>query len=224
MKSTLTIIFSLISFFAMAQFDAVEKSMSMSEGEQNGYAIEMRGTDKKKAENIWKDFGKQFGKVDRDRKQDEYLLYQVNISDLGSGKVNVYTRFEKNGLNTTVRFWFKKDGEFINSVDHGKAVRGVKTFLVNYGNEVKKEIIREEIKAEEKSLNELEKDLNKLVKKNEGYHKNIEKAKETIANAERAIEENLIDQETKKKEIEAQKVTLQKVNEKLNTVGKKEQD
>ena len=58
--------------------------------------------------------------------------------------------------------------------------------------------------------------------KNDDYHKDIEKAKQKIAEAEKNIEKNVVDQENKVKEIDTQKVVVDKVIEKLNNLGKKD--
>ena len=64
------------------------------------------------------------------------------------------------------------------------------------------------------------KDLEKLIKKNKGYHKDIEKAKEAILKAENAIQQNIKDQEMKRAEVQGQKEIMEMVQKKLNEVGK----
>ena len=71
-------------------------------------------------------------------------------------------------------------------------------------------------------LSDLEKDLKKLKEKNEDFHNDIEKAKQKIIEAEKNIEKNIVDQENKGKEIDTQKVAVEKVVEKLNNLGKKD--
>ena len=94
--------------------------------------------------------------------------------------------------------------------------------MKDYFVSVRKKVVAEEVKMEEKNLSNLEKDLKKLKEKNEDLHKDIEKAKLKIAEAEKNIEKNLVDQDNKGKEISTQKDVLGKVTEKLNNIGKKD--
>ena len=71
----------------------------------------------------------------------------------------------------------------------------------DYFIEVRKKVVAEELKVEEKNLSNLEKDLKKLKEKNDDYHKDIEKAKQKIAEAEKNIEKNTLDQENKGKDV-----------------------
>ena len=80
--------------------------------------------------------------------------------------------------------------------------------------------IREMLKDQDKQLGNLEKDLNKLEKKNQNLHNDIQKAKEEILKKEREIEENLVMQGDKKKEIEKQRETIRETTKKLSNVGK----
>ena len=54
----------------------------------------------------------------------------------------------------------------------------------------------------------------------QGYHKDIEKAKEAILKAENAIQQNIKDQEMKRAEVQGQKEIMEMVQKKLNEVGK----
>ena len=56
-----------------------------------------------------------------------------------------------------------------------------------------------------RNIKRLERDLKKLIDRNGDLKKDIEKAKDTIRKAEAEIEENIIDQEKKRVEIDAQK-------------------
>ena len=66
----------------------------------------------------------------------------------------------------------------------------------------------------------MEKELRKLEKKNTGYHKDIEKAKEKIEKAEKDIEQNLRDQEDQRITIEQQRKVIEEIIERLNNLGR----
>ena len=85
---------------------------------------------------------------------------------------------------------------------------------------VRKKVIQKELDREEKKIKDLNKDLLKLGEKNEDLHKDIENYKKKITEAQKNIEKNLNDQDTKMVEIGAQKKVVDKVIDRLNSVGK----
>jgi chromosome segregation ATPase len=112
-------------------------------------------------------------------------------------------------------------GAFVNSEDHPNQSQVVKQFMDDYYFEVRKRVVSEELKEEERKQADLEKDLKKLKEKKEDYLNEIEKCKQKIAEAEKNIEKNAGDQVAKDKEIDAQKSAVKKVVEKLNNLAKK---
>jgi len=218
----LTVIISLfIPSFLLSQ--VIEETASMKEGAHNAFVIELEGADKKVAEEVWKKMIGQHGKVKRDRKAKEWKSESIILPSIKKNyNINVTAKVEDLRGNARLYTWIKMDGNFINSDENTDEARGVKELLEEYALEVEKAMIAKEVEWEQKKLNDLDKDLSKLIKKNEGYHKDIEKAEKAILEAEKNIEQNVIDQEDKKIEIEEQKAALVKVQEKLMAVGKKE--
>ena len=216
-KSILTLAFCFVAFGLVAQ--VVEKGMNMSAGEQNGLEVDLVG-DSKTSEKIWKEYVKPYGKSDWDRKNKEHVLFNVRVPAISSEQVTIVARFNQYRNMTKGSFWIKSGDDYLNSEDHGEAFRGSGEFLQEYAYEVERHSIREKMKEQEKDLGRLEKDLERLIKKNKNLHKDIEKAKETIAKKEREIEENLQGQDSKKGEIERQRETIQETTVELTKVGK----
>lgn len=212
-----TILLSGLGAFLHAQ--VAEMTMQMSAGEQSGLEVDLP-IDKKSAEKLWKSYVKPFGKIDWDRKNKEHVLFDKRISSISSDAVTIIAKFNTYGKETKGSFWFKSGGEWIDT--NNEAIQGAGQFLQEFAYEAERERIKGQIGDEEKGLSSLEKELNKLIKKNEGFHKDIEKAKEAIAKKEKEIEENLKEQEEKKAEIEAQKSKIAGTTESLGKVGKKE--
>ena len=210
-------------FPALLFGQVIEEKASMSEGVQNAFVIELEGADRKMAENVWKEYIGQFGKTKRDRKSKEWRSPAIILPAIDDDyNINLTGKFEDLRGNSRIYAWVKMDGNFINSDEFTNEARGMKDFLEEYSLEVRKAVIGKEVEEEQKRLNGLEKDLNKLVKKNEGFHRDIDKANEAIVKAEKNIEQNVIDQENKRIEIEEQKAALLKVQERLMAVGKKD--
>lgn len=215
----LTTLFLLINVTLYAQ--VTEEQTSMSDGVRNAFIIDLDDANTKLAENVWKSYVGKIGKTKRDRKSKEWRSESIVIPAVdNSYNVNLTGKFEDLRGNARAYVWLRMDGSYINSEDYTNEARGVKTFLEDYALEVKKAAIGKEVEYEQKELKALEKDLDKLVKKNQGFHKDIKKAEEAIIKAEKNIDENVINQESKKIEIEEQKAALLKIQEKLKAVGK----
>jgi len=220
MKYTTTLLLGLLVLVSsLLSAQVVEKSMQMSAGEQNGLQVDLP-INKKAAEKLWKDYVKPHGKVDWDRKNKEHLLFDKTISSISSEPVTIVAKFNDYGSETKGSFWFKSGGEWIDASD--STIKSAGQFLQEFAYEAERVRMKDQIKDEEDGLSSLEKDLKKLMKKNDDLHKDIEKAKETIAKKEKEIEENLKLQEDKKAEIEAQKTQIKTSTETLGSVGKKE--
>ncbi len=221
MKNTILTLSLLLTMTLTLMAQIGEKEIRMSEGINNAMTVELTGANKKLAEKEWKDFSKKLGKLERDKKNDEYFILDAIVPSIDPEyAVNIYTKFDEYDNTTRAYFWFKMDEHFLNSEDDAKEVEGAEVFLTDYAIEVEKEVILDELKDEEDELKDLEKDLSKLEKQNKNLHKDIEKARETIRKAEEAIEKNEREQEDKKDEINAQKEIVKSVSDKMNKVGK----
>lgn len=195
-----------------------ENDASMSAGMKNAMIVEIEGAKKKVAEKIWKDFVKNYGKAKKEG--DEYVSKMALIPAISSQTVNIHFKMEEMSDMTRAYLWIDNGEYFINSVEHEQQAEGMEDLLKKYYGEVRKKVIEEEVKEEEKKLKNQEKDLKGLVKKNDGYHKDIEKAKKKIAEMEANIEQNLQEQEAAKMELEKQTELLKSVREKINSIGK----
>jgi len=131
-----------------------------------------------------------------------------------SKNVSLYAKFEEGRNLATAYMWAVVDGEFVDDSE------GLQNFVQDYYLVVRKDVINKEIEEQEKVLKNLDKKMGKLVKKNEGYHKDIEKAEDKIRKAEENIEKNLNEQDEMQAEMIKQKEVLEMIAEKLNNIGK----
>ncbi len=220
MKYTLSLLLAaFLCVSATAQVSESNKTMSL--GPKPSFSIDIDGADKKMAENTWKDYLKEFGKVEKNKKAKEYYMTQVRVPLItGAGLVNLFSTVEEGKNMSTVHLWVDNGSSFVSSDDDEEAAIGAIRFLKDYGNIVNKKVIGEELKEEEQSLKKLNKELSKLEKKNKDLHEDIEKAKEKIRKAEEDIVKNLAEQDEKRASIEAQTEKVSEVTKRLNNVGK----
>ena len=213
------ILLLLLFFSTIASGQVVEKMMNMSAGEKSGLEVDLP-VDSKDAQKLWKEYVKSYGKTDWDRRNKENVLFDVNISSISSSSITVVARFDQFQKMTKGSFWIKSGDEYVSSDGDVSVLRKAGEFLQEFAYETERYSIREMLKDQDKQLGNLEKDLSKLEKKNQNLHKDIQKAKEEILKKEREIEENLVMQGDKKKEIEKQRETISQTTKKLSNVGK----
>lgn len=220
MKNTaLVILIALISLPLFSQdIREVEKTISM--GAQPAFVINHPNATAKMAEAAWEEHMKKNGKAKKNRKSKEYETLDANINMISSTSLNVYYIAEDGVDMATSYIFFDNGSNFITSTSDADAASGIYEFLTPYVYGVEKLVIEEELDKEEKGLKDLGKDLEKLAKTNEGFHKDIEKYKEKIREAEIAIEKNLQEQDAKNGEITNQESVIKEVKKKLNAVGK----
>lgn len=206
-----------------AQGDEVsERKISMSLGPQNCFYVELKGADKKLAEKTFTEFFKPYGKLKENGKAREWFIMATKITPVGgSSPMDVYVKVEEGKNQATTYVWMDLGGEFLNSKDHPKMAESMSRWMKDYHLEVRKKVVAEEVRQEEKLLAQLERDLKKLREKHLSYEQDIEKARLKILESEKNIEKNLVEQEQKNVEITAQKLQVEKVIEKLNSLGKK---
>lgn len=196
-----------------------ESKYSMSLGVQNGLSVSIPDAEEKLIDNVWKDYFKPYGKVKRNKKaKEEFSMDAVVHTIFGSNKMDVYIQTEN---NNAIVFFDLKTG-FLSSEAYPREFDGAKIFVQEFAYEVEREKTRELLKEEEKKLDKLKDKLEDLVKDNSKYHKDIEDAKEKIKEREADIINNNRDQQSAKSDIENQTGKVQAVQNKLNSIGKKE--
>jgi hypothetical protein len=214
--------FLLFTGWVSAQ-DAIERNISMSLGPQNSFYIEIPGADAKLAQKTFYEFVKEYGKIKENSKAREHFMMATKIPVInGVSPVDLYAKFEDGKGIATAYVWVDLGGAFVNSTDHPKQAQAMRQFMYDYFITVRKKVVTEELKVEEKKYESLVKDLKKLKDKNDDYHKDIEKAKQKIAEAETNIQKNQTDQDNKTKEIDTQKEVIDQVTDKLNNLGKRD--
>ena len=211
-----------ILIFSMAlNAQITEKEYRMSDGIQNALLVELPGSSSKKAEEAWRKFAKEFGKVDRNRKQKEFYLYDVIIPAIDQEQtVSIATKFEEFDDYTRAYFWMKSGDDYLNSDAYPSQMEGAQHFFTDYGYAVEKVVVKDELDFEEKTMKDLTKDYERLQKDEKNLYKDIEKAKETIRKAEEELVKNAQEQKEKQAEMFNQGEVVKMVSEKLNNVGK----
>jgi hypothetical protein len=198
-----------------------ESERSMSQGTKNSLTVNLPKTNAKFAEKIWKDFAKQYkGDYKRDKKNDEYFLDNAMIAGIGGGNtVDMYMKFSESNDNTTATLWIDLGGAYVNSKDFTDKYSEAEKLMFNYAITVSRELTKEQLEEQQKSLKKMEGDQKSLEKKHSNLLSDIEDYKKRILKAEADIQTNLKQQEETKAKIETQKKTVEEVQKKLSTLN-----
>lgn len=209
----LTMLVAMVSIVSAQNTESIEKTMSL--GKQVGVYVEVEGGEKDRIKDLWEDYMKDYGKTKRNKKAKEYYSEQARIPMISSSsKVDLYAKFEEGRNVATAYMWAVVDGEFVDDSE------GLQNFMQDYYIIARKDVINKELEEQEKLLKKLDEKMGKLIKKNNGYHQDIEKAEDKIREAEENIEKNLNEQDEMQAEMIKQKEVLDMIAEKLNSVGK----
>ena len=198
-----------------------ESSRAMSKGSNNSLSVNLPKVNAKFAEEIWKDFVKQYkGSYKRDKKSDEYFVDNAMVGGIGGGNtVDMYMKFAEASDNTAATLWIDLGGAYLNSKDFTDKYAEAEKMLMTYALTVSREQTKNLLKEQEKMQKNQENDLQKLEKKNKSLVDDIETWKKKIAQAEAEIQTNLKQQEETKVKIEAQKKVVEEVKKKLETLN-----
>ncbi len=215
-------LFIILTIFAIGSFaqsaSISEGSETMKDGAFNALKVDLDKADKKVAAKVWKDFIKSYGaKAKKVRKSKELLASGATINGINDSEpIEVYSRVDKTANGSRLTVWFGAGGVFVSSEDFPGDYSAAEKFLQDYAHEVAKELVVMEIEDEEKKMKNLQSEMKKLKKKNDGYHKDIEKAKKAIVKAEENIEDNERKQKEQTSLLEKQKEVLEAVKDKLS--------
>ncbi|MFT6320104.1 MAG: hypothetical protein ACJAT4_001026 [Granulosicoccus sp.] len=215
----LFIFMTLLTTIGFSQMEEITESKeTMKEGTFNAIVVELLNADDKVALNVWKSFIKGYGaKAKKVKKSKEYLASGAIIGGLNNSEnVDVYAKVQEKGDDSELIVWIQMGEFYVSSGSFPSDYTAAVKMLEGYVIEVAKELVNNDIEDEEKKMKRMEKEMDKLKKKNTGYHRDIEKAKDTIARAEGNIEENERAQKEQTSIIESQQKALQALKEKLS--------
>lgn len=209
-----------LTFFAFGTTHAqvMNERKTMSEGVFESLVLQVPSLDEKSTSQVWDAFLKDaYGtRTKYDRKSKERISSDVSIAGIGKGdKINIHAMVEPSGTGSKVSVWFDLGNKnFLSALDGDRYMEAEKLML-RFENETKKEKIRQDIAAQEKILDDMNKDLKKLESEKSNLERDIEKAKQAIAEAEKAIETNTGNQRAKSEEIKQQQAVIETTKQKL---------
>ena len=197
-----------------------EESKPMKLGDNNALVIEVTDADDKIAEKVWKDLMKKYrGKTKKKRKETEFTTEKVRLSAItGQESATIYSKIEEEDGTVTFTLWVPGEEEYLSSSSDPTAYAAAEKLLEDYALEVRIAIVDEEFKSKERILESYQKDLKKLVSKNEDYHKTIKKSDNAIESSEKGLEQNAEDQQLIQEQFEAAEAVFTVANDTLRAM------
>ena len=215
----LLLFISLLPFTVSAQnvIKVSESSESIAGGQHNALSVNILQADKSDIEREWKNLMRKYdAKVRRVR---EIFADDAEISEISENTIDVYAYVDdRNEDEPVLIVAFDMGGDFLNSSKHAREFQQAKEILYEFGLEMTKDAIKEELKGAEKDLKQQDRELTRLIRDKERLQDDIENYKQKITDAENDIITNEQDQEKKKQDIELQKQLILEIEEKLKSV------
>jgi hypothetical protein len=138
----------------------------------------------------------------------EMSIENTIISEIGDDPINVFVQLTSLDSGARVTAFVEDQGKFISEKEGGEKYARMSSYLRDFGLNAYREKVSGQIKLENKTLSDLESDLNKLRKSNEKMHEDISKNESSITNAETDIKSSTKEQEIVGEEIVKQKLVV----------------
>ena len=216
MKTIFTLFITLISVSVFSQIKVEAKNVNVN-GSHDGFLVTIPYGNKKMIEKELKDELKSW--KGNYKSKDVIFVDDCKLKEMGKNSFDVYAKVEElSDGGATVSIAIDLGGAYLSSGEHGAQFKIIEKKLHSFGVKAAKNVVQEDVKAEEKILKEKEKQLEQLKKDKTSKEKEIEDFKEKIKKAEEDIKKNESDQGEKEKEIGTQKEVVQEVIKKKEAI------
>ncbi len=210
-------------------FKVTEETRSMSKGSANALVVSWSKASAKTIAKNWKSYAKKYkGKLSYDRKQGEYFLDNAELKEMSENMVDVRAKINQKGDGAELVVWFNLGVTYLSSKDHPERYPAAEKFLRQFDLMVYAELMKEQLKIEEKKLKIMNKELKKIERAQKKEERRIEKEKKAIEKAQKSIDESqkVIEEQNEAKEKQASEMEYQnqlidKINAKIKEAKKK---
>lgn len=208
---------SILCLSASAQNIEVTESQEKINGSlHNVLTFSVDEGDRSVFEKEWKKLMRSYkGKSERGS---EIIFINPAIPVLNSDTLVVYAMVHTKNKGVDFIAAFEVRNGFVSSKTHPAEFQTAKKLLYDFAIETTKEIIRDQIKEQEKELSKQQKELKNLEKERANLEDEIVKYEKAIEQAKADIEKNLKDQEATKELIVKQKTIVEESEKRLKKV------
>jgi len=218
-----SIAFLLLSIVSFSFAQVTEEVKDMLTGSNNALVVEIAETNKKVAEDVWKDMLKKYrGKTRKKRKQKQWTTSKFRMSSItGKESGMIYSQLEEVEDEENVvqlSLWVPGEEEYVSSTSDPEAYAAAEKLLEDYALEVRIATVDQEFKSKNRILEAHKKDLKNLKKDNDDYHKTIKNAEKTIKDSEKGLKKNEENQDLTENRLDNVKAVFEVANDTLQTM------
>ena len=216
MKTSGATLFSILFFSAAVhaqRINATDENENLGGGINPAVSVIVYETDESTVQKEWKSLMKK-GDAKVSNLHGESFAHNALLKDISADKLDIFskTKKEDNGIKLIVVM--KSGGQFLSPPKNSGELSRMKRMLEDFARKRTKESIMEQSRLAEKVYDKDVRKQQDLVRENEDLHRDIERYKDKIQNAEADIKKNLQSQEDAKKKIELQKKVVEAIKEK----------
>lgn len=198
----------------------IEESIeTMSQGDENAMVMILKDTKAKSAQKEWIKILKALKTKPKVEKSGEVFAEAVNLSGAKS-PVNIYTIVKQQGNDAHVMVFTDMGDAFLKSETNPDEFGAMKALMRDLDLEMARQKVEDELKAQVKAQNKLEKELKNLKGDLEKMKEAVAKKQAEIVQLEKDQVQNNKDQALKEKEIDAQKAVVEEVKKELKKYKK----
>ena len=209
----------LISYQASSQVpvEISGKIVTMSKGEQPAFIVEIPQASAENVEKSWMKLIRQNTKSKVSTENNEITILNTQIDAIYDKPINIYSAVYQVDSAVKIVSLFEIDSSFFSfdgdkeDMTYERIYRGIEHFLHDFAVTEYREVVEEELKAENKELKNLNSDLQKLVKQTETFQKKIKQNESDSLNAEAQISSLEIDKQRKQGEIDSKKESMSSI-------------
>lgn len=222
MKKYILLIIGLFLFNMTNSFAQVtEEEKSMQLGTHNALVIEVDNASKKIAEQEWKEIMKKYrGRTKKKRKEEQWTTDKLRFATItGQESGKVYAQIEESEENVVALSLWVPNGEgYVSSTDSPEAYEAAEKLLEDYALEVRIAVVEEEFGSKARILESYQKDLKKLKRDNDKYHKTIKDSEKAIKSSKKGLVDNEANQEKVVDELGAAEAIFEVANDTLRSM------
>lgn len=194
--------------FGQKPIQVTDMSKAMSKGSRPGLSVLIHESeDLKGVTSAFIKAAKGKSKAKTETVGEETQVLNAGIPIITNDSLNVYATFTPSTEGIKLNVWFETVEGFVSSKQE-KYYLPAKKFLHDFAAEQYREVVRGQIKEEQKKLKDLDKDLDKLNKDNDKLLSTVSENRVKIENIKNDISVNESDQERVRGQIQAQKKTV----------------
>ena len=180
--------------------------------------IELPNVEKSFVEKLWIRYMKDFdGNTKKVKRSEEWHTQNAIIAEIGGEEaLDLYIQAKAASGRVALFLWVALEDAFISTNQYPQESIEIEKLLMRFGLYVAKESTRSELEEEETALRQLKANLKSLERDDERYHREIEKARQRIVQAENNLDKNSDEQQQTRKLIQLQKQAIESVKKKLD--------